>query len=704
MSAISGPSAKGDWFEGPTERGRKKRSMSESDSDEHETVTAADSSVFDDTPLGGYLRDTGLDDWGIDSWHGEAKEIVDGKSGPAGPLPLALCDRDGKPARAFRRAKLLRLIREALKPKLDAKENAEFLERFRFVLVRSRLLDAGSAAHRLGGPTKGIMDEAEERRKDILFGDSGPWDIVKTRRRYWVGGGGVIVAVTVLVGSYAKRAADSPASATATLVVVLCVSLFLYAHSRRRLLRMLRAKAIAHASRFAEQSIALDRAVVRCVSLIREVEVLSLGFRPDLAAPGWDDNDDAEELGMSEGLAGQPAGEPTGQSTANTSMASASTTKHYAVGPSDIGSQASVQTGKLLRSAVAAALYLGCTAFIDAIKDTLRHCSELDLQRYFDLYELGPQQAEFAFVMNDDGVGFSRGFPARSAFYGSAGAHATVAELRHELRRLAFLRRAFMCCLLSVCTSGDVTQDELDTWSTVVDHLEQTCALSSRLAQTVSKESLVPGREDAEEIASSARPRNPALVDMSVTLQHLQARVALLAEGGPPDEWGGHSPDTPATDLVALGEDIDRLRQLFDKLTAGPSAPTRHRRNDTAISTATTMVPDDVSVYSEAADFTQSPRSSIVSFSGDIRTDAYQNTMTILEAIVDRDDKAKTRPATRAERIAKMHEARKAEADRRAVSQQRDNFVLELGNVLNNRTRRKPSPSTPSPLATPYDL
>jgi hypothetical protein len=129
------------------------------------------------------------------------------------------------------------------------------------------------------------------------------------------------------------------------------------------------------------------------------------------------------------------------------------------------------------------------------------------------------------------------------------------------------------------------------------------------------------------------------------------------------------------------------------------------------LSTATTMVADDCgSVYSStvAADDLHSPRSSVVSFSGKIRTEAYQNTMTILEAIVDREDKARSNGPVlnRAERIALMNDARKAESQRRVVSQQRDKFVLELGNVLNNRSRRfKASPSPPpAGSSTPVSL
>jgi hypothetical protein len=484
-------------------------------------------------------------------------------------------------------------------------------------------------------------------------------------------------------------------------------------------LRILRARSIAQASRFIEESIKFDKSLMRCISLIREVELLSQGFRPDLADMPWDEADAQVEVD-DQSTPTLPSGEWTKE--VHTPRMEPTARPVY---------KGVVQTGKTLRSAVASALYLGCTAYIDAIKEVLSHCSELDLQRYFDIYELSRPQAEFGFVMNDDGVGFVRGFPARAAFYGASGAHASVAELRHEFKRLHFLRRAFLCCLLSVCTDGDVTREELDTWSCVVDHLDHTTALSTQLAMVVSKESLVPGKEDAEEIVSSAsaprdsahaasspRSKHPALFDMSLTLQHLQARIALLAEQDePPEEWGGGDLSKSANDTLytQLGEDINRLQHLFDRLRHGSQASKSrshaHHRQDTMLSTATTMVADDCgSVYSStvAADDLHSPRSSVVSFSGKIRTEAYQNTMTILEAIVDREDKARSNGPVlnRAERIALMNDARKAESQRRVVSQQRDKFVLELGNVLNNRSRRfKASPSPPpAGSSTPVSL
>jgi hypothetical protein len=605
-----------------------------------------DGEIFEGTPLAGYLEDTGVADWGIESM--EDKEVAFAGSGDFRrrvlgganvPLPLVLsaASEEGRgSARELRRQRFLSLIRNAVNPRLKEQENSKFLERFRYIFISSQLLEPHSSVTMLTADE--LRSRLTDRKHNILFGDEGPWNTLKMHSKYWVGGGGCIVVITVLLNWQAKKSNQSTKDAAAGVVIVLCVMLFWFAHSRRRTLRMIRSKSIAHASHFVDRCQAFDGTISRCLLLIQEIELLSLGYRPDLA-------------------------------TESNYMAPSRITANHAL---------HTRTAKRLRSAVSAALYLGITGLLDAIKDAVKYCSELDLQRYFDIYELQSSQAEFGFVMNDDYVGFTGVF--KDDFYGSQGASAPLKRLRREFHRLRFLRKAFICCLLSVWTSGECTRQEFSQWSTVIDHLELCSGLLLQLSLTLSKDTLLPEEPTMEEqvvVDGEHAVRRSHMNKLAAALQRVDARIHLLQ-----DDIDFHQ------NYQLIGQDIEELLDTWktrDHIKK-PKADFRRHAPSASTSTLMTLVDDR---FEESSVISNSPDDII--FGQDMVKSQYDpiggERVSVLEAVVE-DDGAKMKPSivvSREVRIQTMKQNREHEAHRKAVAAQRCNFVLELGNVLDKR-------------------
>ncbi|ANB13518.1 hypothetical protein AWJ20_1813 [Sugiyamaella lignohabitans] len=677
--------------------------------------------VFHGTPLGDYLSDAGMSDWGIDdgssarqsiigdAGFGDAKQAIlndndfyqsddDDKdqssrfdtkeesimrgriiAAASIPFPLSL-SAGGMSLPQVRKQKFFEIIRNALKPQLNGIENTKFLERFRYILISSQLLESTTtsmvANHNIDPVTRQKL-----RKQNILFGDHGPWETLKMQRKYWSGGGGCIVVIVTLLSWQMKKAKqlrhdpkDGNNSATyyrctCGLIVILCTFLFLFGHSRRRALRMLRAKTIAYASHFVENNLSFDVAVSKCLSLIQEVDLLSMGYQPSLA--------DASVIGSRI---------PGSRLMAKDNIKQ-------------------MRTAKSLRSAVSSSLYLAITAYLDAIKECLGCCSELDLQRYFDIYELqGPQQ-EFSFVMNDDFVGFTNttgwGSLAKEVYYGSNGGNVSLKFLRNEFKRLHFLRRAFICCLISASASGECTRQELGKWGKIVDHVESCSGLMMRLSTTISRNNLLPIVENNSSDAfldPKVLSRVSKLNALTASLQHIQARLHFLSE------------ETENFDLnyEQMGEEINGLLSTWKaSLAAGDSNAMstfkrKHLQNASTCTEATLI--EDQSLESglfghepKLSDFDDNSSSTSMDESvrqsyGPIRDtgpssrSTSTSSMTILEGIVGNEGTKRVfSQLPRQARLSLMRQQRELEAERKSVRAQRDNFVLELGSVLDQR-------------------
>lgn len=607
----------------------------------------ADSAVFEGTPMAEYLHDFGIEDWGIEPpslSEGTVLRSAEGRrlfNGVTKPLPLLLNE-----GLELRRHRFKNLVYSALQSKLRDDENQHFLERFRYLLVSSHLLENLISVYKSSKPKN-------NRKRDILFNDEGPWSIVRTHRRYWVGGGGCIVVIVVLLSWQVKHLkAGNSLRATTTLVLVLCIGIYLFAHSRRRLLRLLRAKAVAYASQFVDNNDELDSSLLRAIRLVHEVELLSQGYRPDLV-------DRENGLGVS-------------VMRASHSRLAAGATR----------------TSKSLRSAISATLYLCISSFIHGIKECAPFCNRLDLERCIDMYELKGDE-EFGMLLERD-VAFVDEL-IKENYYGTRGANATVPELKHEFHRLHYLRRVFMCCLLSITADGDCSRREIDGWTAVVDNLESCSALILQLARTLSKDALLPTPAELEEEETSSVKRRPAshLYDLAVTIENVESRLHLLNEEDEDYE----------ENYELLGTELHHLLEAWEQ---GRSSLGSRTSRQTKLSTPTQQYLDrfeEASIISSGTTLAEeddtrrlfSPREHMRQQYGHIRRISNMSEMggmsemTILEGIVEQDERAKKRNLSRKERIQIMQKNREAELEKRSVAQQRQNFVLELGNVLDKR-------------------
>ncbi|CAN6619319.1 hypothetical protein TRVA0_007S03092 [Trichomonascus vanleenenianus] len=628
-----------------------------------------DNVVFENTPLAEYLEDEDeafLSNWGIEP---ETRRQFSG----FGTLPLMLNAESGK-AR-LRRDRFRNLVRKALQATLSEAETAQFLERFRYAIVSSELLDGRVSIHHhqlhnthaKAITTTNDFDDTNNTNKhtnssnstnhtnnertNILLGEDGPWSIIKMQKKqHWVGGGGCIVVIVALLSWGVKRKTLNASSTTTVLVVLLCMSLYLFAHSRRRTVRLLRAKAVAYASHFVANNKQFDHAVGRCLSLILEVELLSQGYRAELSP---------------------------------------------AVG-SGIDSRA---MAKHLRSSLSAALYLILTSYLEGINEILPHCVTLDLMRYLDIYDV--DASELGFDRQTVSLEISR-----DDFYGVHGANVPIAHLRAEFNKLHLLRRFYMCCLLSL-TSRDDFAGEIACWSCAVHQLRDISDLVLQLSRTIlnsrhvlneanaAKKTSLPVRRDTD-----WRGHFRSLNEISCTLQHIEARLQVLSDTDDSADYYQNY-EMVGTEIQHLAATWERGFKDLSKPEPPPCEPAvvadpppQHSRTFSMDSDSTMGPFSSGTTLADGESMLRpfSPRMDMMMMErlGHRRTDTTStaSSMTIFQGIAE-DDKlgpsGRNSRMSRTDRIKMMHQAREAEATRKAQQMTRQNFVNELDSVLRHR-------------------
>lgn len=149
-------------------------------------------------------------------------------------------------------------------------DNTRFLERFRYIIVASQLLNEHSYGHgsRVGAQEEGLPG-ADAPQPDAFTLNGA---LLTTALAFglawlinWVPRG---QGSTISIGRVAI--------ALATLVVI---SAFSYAYIRRQWLQYVRQLALAETSTFVTNAQALDGATSAAITLIQEVELVSRGFR-----------------------------------------------------------------------------------------------------------------------------------------------------------------------------------------------------------------------------------------------------------------------------------------------------------------------------------------------------------------------------------------------------------------------------------------
>ncbi|CUS09056.1 unnamed protein product [Tuber aestivum] len=459
-----------------------------------------ESIVFANSPLAEYLEGNGENEasWGIElSSPQVARESqpifappltsVTGRFRKKGLKPLKLSDPGWS-----RKAKFYELFSRAVDSRLSRSENSKFLERFRYIIVASQLLNEHvNVSHydRKSGPGPFSLDG--DASADIF----GPQ---YAKSRYWAGSGGCVLVVSLLLAWVLRggngRNGVSKGRAIAALLLSVMVAISLFAHARRRWLRSLRAKAIEIAALFVENSQTFDVLASNAVTLIQEVELVSRGYRLSTPLPPI------------------------------TRLERDSQTRRCA----------------RLRRSVLSALSLGIPPHIRACI-SLRHLTqEIDLEKYYDIYDIRREDVQNIEAGIDNGE-----FDDMES----------LKALKALVHRLHTVRRIFLCCLLALEADGRhadynkwrITVEHLRTLGSLAGEL------GSEIKRILGEEEqfFVPPTPKSPISPENERYRGQLrkLNSLSQALRGLQAKMHVLREES--DRTLKES-----TDLVDFGPDL----------------------------------------------------------------------------------------------------------------------------------------------------
>lgn len=440
----------------------------------------------------------------------------------------------------MKRERFQLLIAGALRQTLPHQENNRFLEKFRYIVVTSQLLSEQPPA---SSKAPNYPDD-----RDLL------------PEATWATGGGCIVVVVGLFSWAVRKKAifEGKARAMASFVATLCLVIFMYAHSRRRLLRIIRIKAVQAARQFVLSSQGFDAAIHKSLGVIHEVEFLAKGFSFPQKAPEKTDLD--------------------------------------------------VRLCKQLRAAVSASLYLSISSLIRSIRKMLSHCHKLDLEKYLDIYEVDVMDLSL-FIEEEDGPEPELvGSPVEALrnmidmsegdFYGTKGANHSHKHLKFYFFKFHLLRRVMLCCLLSMTASG-TDGSEYTQWKLVSGELSRSEKLLRQLDESLvdtiygldhDAKALGPSQSDSlfgkvidsrkgrrlssynilSEPSTQSTSEPPKEVQqhlkqlsrLSSTLRQIEGRMQIAREGSV-SYIESASADELLTNYRTLGDDIQSLANIW---------------------------------------------------------------------------------------------------------------------------------------------
>ncbi|KAK9365939.1 Mysoin-binding motif of peroxisomes-domain-containing protein [Lipomyces kononenkoae] len=497
--------------------------------------------------------------------------------------------------KSMRKLRFQFLFAAPLKRRLGPRENADFLERFRYVLVTSQLLDENVP---VGSFVR--ADESECNRQGDFLDErpstsSGRTGLgLRSSTRYWAGSGGCIVVVAVLF-AWLLRGGDRLILGIGTkckilvgVVIVLSVSLFLYAHTWRRRLRTTRQTAIEYAAQFIKSNHLFDINMSRTLGIVQEVEFISRGF------------------GFA-GISPSPSPSPSERSS-NRKSGSFSTRLQQ---KSPIG----LRRCKVLRNQISSALTLSLAQYTRSLNGLSALCNRSDLEKYFDVYDInnatamqlqkeGQQREKENPVVNYDGVDETNDESASIE---------SLWQLKQQFRRLHHIRRKLLCCLLAVDAQGD--RSDVSKWRSVVHDMRTLSDLMTQLSEDLGK-SLISGdvtelvefytkeqesshqEEDVQQKRNSHRsvpsspvqarwrPHMQALNAMSVALRNIEAKMYVLREDSAKLERQGlrlstlfpnRSPDRGIIDMDSF---LIRSGYCLGPAMESPDAPSMQMSSD----------------------------------------------------------------------------------------------------------------------------
>ncbi|EWC44937.1 hypothetical protein DRE_00996 [Drechslerella stenobrocha 248] len=671
--------------------------------------------VFRDSPLAEYLEGEGENLVDLD-WSMEPSDSNDARSSSRSPSPrplnfapsLAIAPKARKKSlrplqirnpQWYRRANLKDVLSGGLKSRLATGENLQFIERFRYILVASQLLNEQASVANYD-----IRDPSALPTPQAVAG--GPFPAVITwfgspSPRFYAYTAASIIILSILVsylsrGGPERKVAFGRSRAAITLLLSIVLALLVFAHLRRTKLRNLRTDAIAAAEQFVDSCQAFDLVAGNAITLIQEIELVSRGYRLSQPLPPI------------------------------TRLERADSTRKCA----------------RLRRTIAESLRLLTSPTGRAIEALAPFPRSSDLEKFYDVYDILPADIRDA---STDEMEFSDDPESLRA-------------LKAIFNRLYTARKIFVCRLLALEAAGG-RKDHLQ-WHAVVEQLRSLGRLSADLAgeiRTILTEEtdfkIPPTPKSAHHSASfgsSAPAANRERLrqqlrrfnSLSTSVRGLQAKMHLLREGTDRALQSSQEPafvDGFAPEMLMqydeIGEDLRRLIAEWESGRAALSAALTEKGataspagsrpvsfilaqglNSPGMSTAGTLVggsPRNSGNWEDAdADGMLRKRSSLGPDSlrllggagGGLTSDEEE----VFEAMSEPAAAGRHRSRlTREERVAKMKEDRQRVVEARQKAEASVSLVRELRDVLESRAALHPAVarrSLPAPTKSRLSL
>jgi hypothetical protein len=536
----------------------------------------------------------------------------------------------------------------AVNSRLGRAENEKFLEHFRYILVASQLLneylDQGSLPPptSVSGPgSDGVANE--------------PAILTDTNTLYGAAATAAVAFTAVWLIHWARSAKGGYISKSRVALVVTLfalIAIVAYAYVRRQWLKYLRHQAVGAASNLTNNWQAFEVSSTSALQFIQEVELVSKGYRLSTPLPPVSRLDDS--------------------------------------GPA----RRCARLRKVLQKSYAS-LIPACIAGIATLRTLI---DEDDLDRYFEVYDINPQDAQEA--SGADAMDILGDDPE------------SLKSLRVLSYRASILRRVTISALMSLQADG--SKPDFTRWRTATELL---FSLSNSMATSADRVQSVMAEMETLSVPMTPATRSPhsapgrdnmrsqvrKISALSSGIRSLQAKMQVLREETKSSIESSDDLTDLGPNLMAqydsIGTDLKDLMQAWENGKASLQTNiTRQEKRLSSISNISGLRSPVSSLGGLTAvdeDGDGSPANALRLLSGDgdgmaskrssIATTPSEEGEAVFEAIAM---PKKRSSLTREERITQMHNERERRTSLMAKREANTNMMKELENVITLRPKK----------------
>lgn len=533
----------------------------------------------------------------------------------------------------------------AVNSRLGRAENAKFLEHFRYILVASQLLNEYLDQGSLPPPTSVSGQDGVANEPDILKDANSLYGAAVTA---------AVAFAAVWLIHWARSAKGGHVSKSRILLVLTLfalVALVAYAYIRRQWLKYLRHQAVGAATNLTNNWQAFEVSSTSALQFIQEVELVSKGYRLSTPLPPVSRLEDS--------------------------------------GPA----RRCARLRKVLQKSYASLI----PALIAGINTLRTLIDEDDLDRYFEVYDINPQDAQEA--SGADALGIFEDDPE------------SLKSLRVMSYRASILRRVIISALMSLQADG--SKPDFARWRTSTELL---FSLSSNLGTSADKVQSVMAEMETLNVPLTPATKSPhsapgrdnmrsqvrKISAVSSGIRSLQAKMQVLREETNRSVESSDDLTDLGPNLMAqydsIGADIKELMQAWESGKASlQSNITRQEKRLSLVSSSglRSPVPSLGGLTAVDEDGYGSPANALRLLSGDgdgmaskrssIATTPSEEGEAIFEAIAM---PKKRSSLTREERITQMHQERERRTSLMARREANTSMMKELENVITLRPKK----------------